>query len=193
MPPKGKKTKAEEALDFLSNLDNLDEPTVTEPVEPRVSTDSVKRSTESSATEARSSTPVVPAEDEEAQKALDFLEAQIKTKRAPLSAPRPRPATPTHPPAIGPGAGLGERSATPNQPTAPVSSGWGIGSLWSTATSAVQSAQKIADEQYKKVAAEGYGGGLAGVDLDKLRKGAEERLGGLQGYVKGVDLEKLRE
>jgi hypothetical protein len=32
--------------------------------------------------------------------------------------------------------------------------------------------------------------GVTGVDLDKLRKGAEERLGGI---VKGVDLEKLSE
>jgi hypothetical protein len=73
-----------------------------------------------------------------------------------------------------------------------------VSSFWSTATSAIQSAQKIADEQYKKIQTEGVAGGLEqlkgrGVDLDKLRKGAEERLGGLQGYVKGVDLEKLRE
>jgi hypothetical protein len=81
-----------------------------------------------------------------------------------------------------------------------------VSSFWSSATSAIQSAQKIADEQYKKVKTEGVGGvaagglggleGLAksrGIDVDALKKGAGERLGGLQGYVKGVDLEKLRE
>lgn len=80
-----------------------------------------------------------------------------------------------------------------------------MSSFWSSASSAIQSAQKIADEQYKKVKTEGVGGvagglggleGLAksrGIDVDALKKGAGERLGGLQGYVKGVDLEKLRE
>lgn len=232
MPPKGKKTKAEEALDFLSNLDNLEDtapatgatadPSAPTGSTPRASTDSArakggKTSTDLSSSivseSARAGTPAAPAEDEEAQKALAFLEAQIKTKRAPLSAPKPasRPATPgsSSAPAVGPGAGHGEKppqaSESSAPPPAPASTsggggGWGIGSLWSTATSAVQSAQKIADEQYKKVAAEGYtvSSGLEqlkgrGVDLDKLRKGAEERLGGLQGYVKGVDLEKLRE
>jgi len=77
-----------------------------------------------------------------------------------------------------------------------VSSGWGVSSFWSSATNAIQSAQKIADEGYKRVRTEGVQGvtgqleqlGVGGVDLGKLRKGAEERLGGI---VKGVDLEKL--
>lgn len=221
MPPKGKKTKAEEALDFLSNLDNLDEspapvPSDTVPVPtgntPRPSSDSARPKGKSSVdlsssvtsdSNVRSVTPAANtgAEDEEAQKALAFLEAQIKTKRAPLSAPKPssRPATPNvgSTPTVGPGSNVGD--ASPNIPSTPQpKAGWGVGSFWSTATSAIQSAQKIADEQYKKVKTEGYtvADGLEqlkgrGVDLDKLRKGAEERLGGLQGYVKGVDLEKL--
>jgi hypothetical protein len=222
MPPKGKKTKAEEALDFLSNLDNLDDDTgsnavTTTEAAPRTSTDSARPKGKSSVDlassgtieSARGATPAqTPAEDEEAQTALDFLEAQIKTKRAPLSGPRPssRPATPS----AGPGAGVGPHAATvsaessnANVPTAAASSGggWGVSSFWSTATSAIQSAQKIADEQYKKVQTHGVqgvaAGGLEGlkkqgVDLEWVRKGAEERLGGLQGYVKGVDLEKLR-
>ena len=222
MPPKGKKTKAEEALDFLSNLDNLDDdtgantPTTTE-VAPRASTDSARPKGKTSVDLAssgniegvRGTTPVpAPAEDEEAQKTLDFLEAQIKTKRAPLSGPRlSRPATPS----AGPGAGVGPNASTATAETissgapvaaAPSGGGWGVSSFWSTATSAIQSAQKIADEQYKKVQTHGVQGVAAegleglkkqGVDLDWVRKGAEERLGGLQGYVKGVDLEKLRE
>jgi len=222
MPPKGKKTKAEEALDFLSNLDNLDEDqpssaaTTAEPV-PRASTDSSRAKGKTSVDlsssprpdQGRSSTPApAPAEDEEAQKALAYLEAQIKTKRAPLSAPRgsSRPATPS----AGPGAGVGPNATAPvaeasNVPSAPAPAatggGWGVSSFWSSATSAIQSAQKIADEQYKKVQTQGVqgvaAGGLEGlkgrgVDLDWVRKGAEERLGGLQGYVKNVDLEKLR-
>lgn len=227
MPPKDnkKKTKAEEALDFLSNLDNLDEAPAsttsgpTTEAAPRASTDSSrtrgKASLDLSAapSEAARASPAPkatnPAEDEEAQKALAFLEAQIKTKRAPLSAPKPasRPATPS----AGPGAGVGP-NASPAPPVeanvpsaaaaAATGGGWGVSSFWSSATSAIQSAQKIADEQYKKVKTEGVGGvaggleGLAksrGIDVDALKKGAGERIGGLQGYVKGVDLEKLRE
>lgn len=228
MPPKGKKTKAEEARDFLSNLDNLDESPVAAAAPesaavptgstPRASIDSNRQrgktsvdlsSSAHSENHIRAATPTANtgAEDEEAQKALDFLEAQIKTKRAPLSAPKTssRPTTPAtaagvSAPAVGPGSNLGDHA--PNVPSTPQpasAGGWGMSSLWSTATSAIQSAQKIADEQYKKVKTEGYTvtDGLEqlkgrGVDLDKLRKGAEERLGGLQGYVKGVDLEKLR-
>jgi hypothetical protein len=80
-------------------------------------------------------------------------------------------------------------------PAAPASTGggWGVSSFWSTATSAIQSAQKIADEGYKRVKEEGVQSvtGLSqDLDLGRLRKGAEERFGGI---VKGVDLEKLSE
>ena len=111
MPPKNKKTKAEEALDFLSNLDNLDEtpPAAASPKEttkptsstPRPSTDSSRPKTDTPGTtdprkssEQASTQESDPAEDEEAAKALAFLEAQINTKRQPLSVPQSRPATP---------------------------------------------------------------------------------------------------
>ncbi|OCF31385.1 hypothetical protein I316_06990 [Kwoniella heveanensis BCC8398] len=252
MPPKGKKTKAEEALDFLSNLDNLDAPgsdasappsatsnsagagaankenapSVASGVPgasgdtPRASFDSSRKSLSasrelgqaSSAGGSKNANAEGKAEDEEAQKALDFLQAQINQKRAPLSKPlsssTPRSATPVSasvpPPPAAPAAAA---NAEPNVPSSPPTTsggggGWGVSSFWSTATSALQSAQKVADEQYRKVRTEGVSGvtnqlenlGVKGVnvpvDLNKLRKGAEERLGGI---VKGVDLEKLRQ
>jgi hypothetical protein len=215
MPPKNKKTKAEEALDFLSNLDNLDEapPAAASPKEttkptsstPRPSTDSSRPKTDTTGTsEPRKSSEQAnksandPAEDEEAAKALAFLEAQINTKRQPLSVPQSRPATPK----VSAAVKEQEKKVEIEEPSASTSTtqgggGWGS-SWWSSASSALQSAQKIADEQYQKVKTEGVGGvtgqlehlNVKGVDLAKLRKEAEERLGGI---VKNVDLEKLRE
>ncbi|WVF65670.1 hypothetical protein IAT40_000401 [Kwoniella sp. CBS 6097] len=251
MPPKGKKTKAEEALDFLSNLDNLDAPgsDASAPPSatsnsniaaaastninnaapagagsgvsgdtPRASFDSSRKSLSASrelgsAGSASGTNGGKKAEDEEAQKALDFLQAQINQKRAPLSKPlssgTPRSATPVSASVLPPApvaAAAPAASSDPNVPSSPPTSagggGWGVSSFWSTATSALQSAQKVADEQYRKVRTEGVSGvtnqlenlGVKGVnvpvDLNKLRKGAEERLGGI---VKGVDLEKLRQ
>ncbi|WWD06624.1 hypothetical protein V865_004717 [Kwoniella europaea PYCC6329] len=233
MPPKGKKTKAEEALDFLSNLDNLDapgdEPNSSSPAAPnsatsggsaapavivegtpRGSTDSARKSTSTRDTASSNiaNTNANAEGDEEAQKALDFLNAQINQKRTkplPLSSSTPRSSTPvsssaaTVPP---PPVAAAEPANVPSQ--SPNSGGWGVSSFWSSATSALQQASKVADEQYKKVRQEGVQGvthqlenlGVKGVtvpnvvDLNKLRKGAEERLGGI---VKGVDLEKLRQ
>lgn len=213
MPPKNKKTKAEEALDFLSNLDNLDDapPAAASPKEttkptsstPRPSTDSPRPKTDTTGTsEPRKSSEQAnkpnndPAEDEEAAKALAFLEAQINTKRQPLSVPQSRPATPK----VSTAVKEQEKKVEIEGPAASTSTtqggGWGS-SWWSSASSALQSAQKIADEQYQKVKTEGVGGvtgqlehlNVKGVDLAKLRKEAEERLGGI---VKNVDLEKLR-
>ncbi|KAK8843403.1 hypothetical protein IAR55_007060 [Kwoniella newhampshirensis] len=229
MPPKGKKTKAEEALDFLSNLDNLDAPpppaasgsapsegptnptvaataaTTTEGT-PRGSTDSSRKSLSASRELPAPVGAAAPPQDDEAASALAFLEAQINQKRAPLSKPlsttTPRSSTPQQQPAT-PAPTSAEPVNVPSvaetSPT-PAASGWGVSSFWSTATSALQSAQRVADEQYQKVKTEGVSGvtgqleqlgvkGVPGVDLNKLRKGAEERLGGI---VKGVDLEKLR-
>jgi hypothetical protein len=216
MPPKSKKTKAEEALDFLSNLDNLDDTPpataaakdTTKPTSstPRQSTDSSRPRTETpGTTDPRKSSELtnIPkndsAEDEEAAKALAFLEAQINTKRQPLSVPQSRPTTPK----VSAAVKEQEKKVEVEEPAASASAsttgggGWGS-SWWSSASSALQSAQKIADEQYQKVRTEGVGGvtgqlehlNVKGVDLAKLRKEAEERLGGI---VKNVDLEKLRE
>jgi len=205
MPPKGKKTKAEEALDFLSNLDNLDAPLPSSESQtispqpptvnstPRPSTDTSRRPDLSSSTELLSPPSGQGEQDEEASKALAFLEAQIAQKRSPLTAPKPtsRATTPNPvPPAV--------ESSPVNVPSSPNSSGWGVSSFWSSAATAIQSAQKMADEGYKRVRMEGVQGvtgqleqlGVGGVDLNKLRKGAEEKLGGM---VKGVDLEKLRQ
>ena len=249
MPPK--KTKAEEAADFLSTLD-LDVPedtpapsaAATAPsrisadvkrsdASPRASIDS-KRSVKSSETaRAGSPAPASPSaagkagggagsgggkEDEEAQKALDFLEAQINTKRTPLSVPGPaslRAPSPLSGPArSGAQAGVsGSSSSNSSGGAAPANvptnraaeeqkqGGGGWGSWWSSASSAIQSAQKIADEGYKKVRTEGVAGlenvKVAGMDLGTLRKGAEERLKGIQlpqgiTLPQGIDLEKLR-
>ena len=226
MPPKSKKTKAEEAADFLSTLD-LDVPDETPAPaaapatristdikrsdSPRASIDS-KRSVKSGET-ARAGSPApgsstttaaAPASDE-AQKTLDFLEAQINTKRTPLSVPGPASLrTPS------PLSGAAATSSTPaNVPTGSVGGqveqasgeqkgGWG--GWWSSASSAIQSAQKIADEGYKKVRTEGVAGlegvKVGGMDLGTLRKGAEERLKGIQlpqgiHLPQGIDLEKL--
>ncbi|KAL7421174.1 hypothetical protein Q5752_004059 [Cryptotrichosporon argae] len=211
----------EDALAFLDNLDSLDAPSpaVSElssgaaaPASgtPRASTDS---SRVPAATSSSTPAPADPPADDEAAKALAFLEEQIKTKRAPLTAPSasraatPAPATPA--PAT-PDAGRApamlavEVDHAADAPAAPASGGWGgwgsTTSLWSSATSVLQSATKIADEQYKKVRTEGVGSvagqleglNVGGVDLGKLRKGAEERIGGIVKGVGTVDLDKLR-
>lgn len=218
MPPKGKKTKAEEALDFLSNLDNLDAPDTSDPPPtgdtPRDSTDSTRKSLTASRELPSKTTSKSTAEDEEAESALAFLNAQINQKRAkPLS--DSRAGTPLSAAGSSTAAGAASTSTpkpktpaeepinTPTETPAPAQSsgGWGS-SFWSTATSALQSAQRVADEQYQKVKSEGVNGvtgqlenlranvkSVPGVDLNKLRKGAEERLGG---FVRGVDLDKIR-
>ncbi|CAK9786819.1 hypothetical protein CC85DRAFT_288248 [Cutaneotrichosporon oleaginosum] len=200
MPPK--KSKAEEALAFLDNLDNL------EPENPETSSTSARPSTDSA---NRKDEPVEPAPDAEAADALAFLEAQINQKRAPLS--KPSSSTPrTASPALGaPGttASAPKAPASPAPAAAPASDpqpaasswGWGGGSFWSSATSAIQSAQRVADEQYRKVRTEGVSGireqidqlHVGGVDVGKLRKDAETRLGGLAKNVGNIDLDKLRQ
>lgn len=196
MPPKGKKSKAEEALAFLDDLDNL-EPAPGADASAPPTTGSARPSTESAAKPEAEGPPQAEA-DAEAASALAFLEAQINQKRAPLSVPAgagatPRTATPTT-------VAKAADSITSSSPPA-ASSGWGMSSFWSSASSALQSAQRVADEQYKKVRAEGVAGvtgslehlNVGGVDIAKLRKEAEERIGALAKGVGNVDLDKLRE
>ncbi|ODO01649.1 hypothetical protein I350_06473 [Cryptococcus amylolentus CBS 6273] len=209
MPPKGKRTKAEEALDFLSNLDNLDAPPENTPAAsetPRVSTDSTRKSLSASRELPGKVVPTKAPEDDEAESHLAFLEAQMQRKTKPLSDSRsgtPLSAAGSAAPAAPAAAPVAQEAfnvQSSPEPEPPVLSGWG--SLWSSATSALQQAQRVADEQYQKVKAEGVSGvtvqlehygvnvkNVQGVDLTKLRKGAEDRLGGI---VKGVDLEKIR-
>lgn len=217
MPPKGKKTKAEEALDFLSNLDNLDAPDTSSPPPTgeatRDSTDSTRKSLSASRELPSKAAAKPTTEDEEAESALAFLNAQINQKRAkplsdsragtPLSAAGSSAATASaSTSAPKPKAPATEPINMPTETPSPAQSSGGWGSFWSTATSALQSAQRVADEQYQKVKSEGVNGvtgqlenlrvnvkSVPGVDLSKLRKGAEERLGG---FVRGVDLDKLR-
>jgi len=226
MPPKtGKKTKAEEALAFLDDLDNLDAPPADAPVSAQPP--SARPSTDGAA--AADEPTQAGAGDAEAESALAFLEAQINQKRAPLSVPSgssltPRTSSPgLSKPSVAAAVAAADKSAAPaaaagaapapapintNVATTPAtSSGWGMGSLWSTATSALQSAQRAAeqarsaaDEQYRKVRTEGVAGvsrqleGLhvGGVDINKLRKDAEERIGGIVQKAGTVDLQKLR-
>lgn len=201
MPPKGKKSKAEEALAFLDDLDNLEAP----PVAPEAAT-SAQQSTRPSTDSTRKteSAEGEPAADKEAEDALAFLESQIKQKRAPLSVGTGTGASRTGSPQLS-GPSTSASKAAPEAPApapahAPAASGsfWGMSSsLWSSASSALQSAQRVAEEQYSKVKTEGVSGirdqldhlQVGGVDLAKLRKDAEERIGAA---VKGVDLEKLR-
>lgn len=244
MPPKGKgkRTKAEEAADFLSTLDDFDvvpssspPPSATNDLnasttlpapagptasvsaaavaEPRSSIDS-KRSFKANvdAAPARSSagSPApgggAAEQDEEAANALAFLEEQIKTKRTPLSVPGPGSlrgggALSSSSPLSGPKASATPEQASPvlNVPSqdTQAAAGGGWGSWWSTATTAVQAAQKIADEGIKKVRAEGVQGldgvVLGGVDLGSVRKGAEERLKGIQSNIQIQGLDKLSE
>lgn len=239
MPPKGKKTKAEEALAFLDDLDNLDaapppttsastisadspNPAIPSVITakassstPRASVDSLRpkgtvgggigESTEmektmSSGPGAAGLTGSDAAGDDEAASALAFLEAQLNQKRAPLSVGTSTPRSSTPLPTSTSLSNLNlnnqQEDNDRNIPTSPpkTASGWGVSSFWSTASSAISAAQKVADEGYKRVRTEGVGGleqfagGVSGIDVARLRKEAEERLGG---YVKGVDLEKL--
>lgn len=208
MPPKGKKSKAEEALAFLDDLDNLEAP----PVGPD-STASAQQSTRQSTDSARKSESVEaePPADKEAEDALAFLESQIKQKRAPLSvgsgtaASASRTSSPQlSGPSASPAASKSAPEPTASAPSpapAPSGSFWGMSSsLWSSASSALQSAQRVAEEQYSKVKTEGVSGlrdqldhlQVGGVDLAKLRKDAEERIGAAVKGVGNVDFEKLR-
>lgn len=207
MPPK--KSKAEEALAFLDDLDNLDAPPGSADPATSATTQGSTRPSTDSATRSKDE-PTEPPPDAEAADALAFLEAQINQKRAPLSKPAsstprtaspqlggppavnvPKPATPSPAPA----------AAVPSSPPPAAGGGWGVSSFWSSATSAIQSAQRVADEQYRKVRTEGVTGlrdqidqlHVGGVDMGKLRKDAEERIGGLVKGVGNVDLDKLRE
>lgn len=202
MPPKGKKSKAEEALAFLDDLDNLEAP----PVAPEIET-SAQQSTRPSNDSARKaeSADGEPAADKEAEDALAFLESQIKQKRAPLSGTS---ASRTGSPQLSaPSSSAATKPAVPEAPApappAPAASTsfWGnASSLWSSASSAIQSAQRVAEEQYSKVKTEGVSGlrdqldhlQVGGVDLARLRKDAEERIGAAVKGVGNVDLEKLR-
>lgn len=203
MPPKGKKSKAEEALAFLDDLDNLEAP----PVASETDT-SAQQSTRPSNDSARKteSAEGEPAADKEAEDALAFLESQIKQKRAPLSGTG---ASRTGSPQLsGPSSSSASKATAPEAPVptpapAPAASGsfWGnASSLWSSASSALQSAQRAAEEQYSKVRTEGVSGlrdqldhlQVGGVDLARLRKDAEERIGAAVKGVGNVDLEKLR-
>lgn len=203
MPPK--KSKAEEALAFLDDLDNLEAPPGA--AEPAVTVPSARPSTDSA---TRMDEPTEPPPDAEAADALAFLEAQINQKRAPLSKPAgstPRTASPQlsgHAKPATPTPASASAPATAPESSPPQGGGWGWGgggSFWSSATSAIQSAQRVADEQYRKVKTEGVSGlreqidqiNVGGVDMAKLRKDAEERIGGLVKGVGNVDLDKLRE
>jgi hypothetical protein len=215
MPPKtGKKSKAEEALAFLDDLDNLDGG-VPADAPAGTSATPVAASTRVS-TDGGKDEAAAAAGDAEAESALAFLEAQIAQKRAPLSKPAGTPRTGS-PAAKDAKAAAGAAAATPvpvdtanaNVPSSPApASGWGMGSFWSTATSALQTAQRAAesarvaaDEQFQKVRTEGVAGvsrqleglNVGHVDIGKLRKDAEERLGGIVQKAGTVDLGKLRE
>jgi hypothetical protein len=209
MPPK--KTKAQEALAFLDDLDSFEPDAVPAPPigdsitvpaasTPRPSTDSARPVASPAASIKAADKPdgaPLPDEDPEAASALAFLEAQLAQKRAPLSKGTPvRTSSPSASPKT-----LASTQKTETKPEeASVSStaaGWGS-SWWSSASAALQQAQKVADERYKQVRTEGVGAGVAGIGLDKLdldglRRGAGERLNGISGIVKGVELEKLRE
>lgn len=203
MPPKGKKTKAEEALAFLDDLDNLEAP----PVPPEIDAPTQQPTRPSNdSTRKSESAEGEPAADKEAEDALAFLESQIKQKRSPLSGPS---ASRTGSPQLaGPSSVSTSKSVAPDVPNpppppAPPASGsfWGnASSLWSSASSALQSAQRVAEEQYSKVKTEGVSGlrdqldhlQVGGVDLARLRKDAEERIGAAVKGVGNVDLEKLR-
>lgn len=202
MPPK--KTKAEEALAFLSDLDSFEsEPAApaapevaTGTLTPRVSTDSTPLPGQPAASKPAAEGASVPDEDPEAASALAFLEAQLAQKRAPLSKVAPQ----TN--AVEPAPVAADPVASPKQEPASASrpplAGWGS-SWWSTASAALQQASQVSHERFQQVRTDGVGGvaGVAGISLDKidldgLRRGAGERLHGISGIVKGVDLEKIR-
>jgi hypothetical protein len=217
MPPKtAKKTKAEEALAFLDDLDNHEGP-------PEDSGGAATPAeTEAAANPRVSSSTDEPAEAGDAEADLAFLEAQINVKRAPLSVPSgtsstPRTGSPAALSSKAPAAAAAAAAAPPASVSVPTidtnvantpSSGWGMGSFWNTASSALASARTAAehartaaDEQYRKVRTEGVAGvsrqleglNVGGVDIGKLRKDAEERIGGIVQKAGTVDLHKLRE
>ncbi len=174
------KSKKEEALAFLDDLDNFTPPPSTAAVvstntitpglptsttaTPRASS-SLDRPPSASVDAPRASTDSVrrPAtstvETEDPNEALAFLEAQIAQKRPIRSATpvnnKPAPSGPILPAPTAPTRPLAESARLPaaNVPTsvtAPSGGGWGT-SFWSSASAAVAKARTVADEGYKMV------------------------------------------
>jgi hypothetical protein len=187
------KSKQEEALQFLDDLDSLS-PVPSSSAHPQ------------STNPTRSPNPNTPPNDVEAAEALAFLDeiTQKSAKPAQLSAPlvdRPisRSGTPTlrksaervrvGTPGGSSGSPLlhGSSSASPSakvdstakfdQPSGGNAAGtWGWGSVWSSASAAIQQAKTVVDEQVKNLPKN-----------EQARKWSE----GMMEYAKNAQLEKL--
>jgi hypothetical protein len=188
------KSKQEEALQFLDDLDSLS---------PVPSSSTLPHGTKST----RSPNPnTPPPNDAEAAEALAFLDeiTQKSAKPAQLSAPHidkpiSRSGTPTLRKStervrVGtPGGSTGspllpapssassstkvESAAKSEQPSGTnVAGGWGWGSVWSSATAAMQQAKTVVDEQVKNLPKN-----------EQARKWSE----GMMEYAKNAQLEKF--
>lgn len=260
---KSSKSKKEEALAFLDDLDKFDPSSAASaPATAAASNASVQSSPsrgpsksprpdhrpgtpsktkqsievargDAATTGGRVSTSSTSAqEDKDASEALAFLEAQIEKGKSnkrtggALTGTKTPVATGTRTPTVLAAPTATRKSMESSRPATPInvetkpaaqSSGWGSG-WWSAASAAVQQAQKVADEGYKRiqetashVASTEQGEGAREIKLPNVpglgqlsdlvgKRNLEGLKGSLDqlrtagaGALKGVDLEKLRE
>ncbi len=170
------KSKQQEALQILDDLDSL-------------SPDSRAAGVDSTA----AATPPINATPGEAADVLAFLDEITQKSSEPtrtaaslLDRPSSRSGTPT-PRKTTERVRVAERqAATPAHERQPSGGGWGWGTVWSNASSALQQARTVVDEQVKNLPTQ---------DAKKWREGvleyaksAQERA---QEYAKTAQLEKL--
>ena len=175
------KSKQEEALEFLDNLDNLDPPPPSSTNDPSANA--------SSGTDGEAD--VLAFIDEITAKSAEPTRTHIE--RAPSRAGTPGPAglrKSTERVKVGGSKGVSPSpsvsrlpdspsTSTPAPPALPASKsggGWGWGSVWSTASTALQQARSVVDEQVKNLPAQ--------EQAAKWREGVLE-------YAKNANLDKL--
>ncbi|KAI0034938.1 maintenance of telomere capping protein 1, partial [Vararia minispora EC-137] len=173
------KTKQEEVLEFLDNLDNFTPESSDEP---------------SGVTPQRDASDVLAFIDEITQKSTEPTRTTIDRPASRAGTPGSLRKSTERVKVGGPGrqassASLRAQAASPNEPVPPpapastsalagVAGGWGWSSMWSTASSALQQARNVVDEQVKH--------------LPRQEQAMKWREGMIE-YAKNAQLDKLGE
>ncbi|KZT52755.1 hypothetical protein CALCODRAFT_486874 [Calocera cornea HHB12733] len=187
-------SKAEEALQFLDDLDSFT------PVPPATGAPAEPSATAATAPAPGETADVLAFLDEITQKSSEPPKSTASILAASTS--RPPSATPGISPTLAPGAARGSTDSARSNRASPIPSarqqaqqaavaqvpghdrtpsqgGWGwsgVGGLWSTASSALQQARTVAEEQAKQL---------------QTNEQAKKWTDGVMGYVKSANLDKL--